>query len=181
MRFVFAIFLAVFAMLPMAHAQSSIAKSPDPQSLLMPLPASLRAGTGQLAINQSFTVAITGVKDVRITRAAQRVIERLARQTGIPLSSKLADPARATLILTAENAGSPVQKLDENESYTLHVTPTGARITAPNALGIMRGIETFLQLVQIGPTSFFVPAADIDDHPRFRSKSSSATSTEWQP
>jgi hexosaminidase len=167
MRFVFPIFLAVFAMLPMAQAQSSIAKSPDAQSLLMPLPASLRAGTGQLAITQSFTVAITGAKEARITRAAQRLIERLALRTGIPLSAKLADPSRATLVLTAEKAGKPVQELGEDESYTLDVTPNGARITAPNPLGILRGVETFLQLLQIGPSSFFVPAVRIEDRPRF--------------
>jgi hexosaminidase len=159
--------LSVFAMLSMAHAQSSIAKSPDPQSLLMPLPASLQAGAGQLAINQSFTVAITGAKDARITRAALGVVERIARQTGIPLSAKLADPSRATLVLAAEKSGDAVQSLGEGESYTLDVTAAGARIIAPNALGILRGIETFLQLVQIGPNNFFVPAVKIEDRPRF--------------
>ncbi len=167
MRLFFPVFFALVAMLPFAQAQSSLAKSPDPQSRLMPLPASFRAETGQLAINQAFTVAITGAKDARITRAAQRIVERLSRQTGIPLNARLGDPSRATLTLATEKTGESVQKLGEDESYTLDVTSTGARITAPNALGILRGAETFMQLVQIGPDSFFVPALHIDDHPRF--------------
>ncbi len=166
MRFLLLFFaLSVFASVSPGQARGE--QATEAQSLLMPLPASIRSGTGQLAINQSFTVAITGAKDARITRAAQRIIERLSRQTGIPLSARLADPSRATLILAAEKTGEPIQKLGEDESYTLDVTPTGTRITAPNALGILRGIETFLQLVQIGPDSFFVPALHIDDHPRF--------------
>ena len=37
--------------------------------------------------------------------------------------------------------------LGENESYHLEVTPTHALLTAPNPLGAMHGLQTFLQLV----------------------------------
>lgn len=136
-------------------------------SRLMPVPASVRAETGQLPITQSFTVAITGAKDVRITRAAQRLVERISRQTGIPLTTSLVDPSHATLVLAVARPGEATQKLGEDESYRLEVMSTSARITAPTPLGILRGTETFLQLLQIGPDSFFIPAVTIDDYPRF--------------
>ena len=41
-----------------------------------------------------------------------------------------------------------VQQLGEDESYRLEVTTTGARLSAPTTLGVMRGLQTFLQLVQ---------------------------------
>ncbi|HZD92938.1 MAG TPA: family 20 glycosylhydrolase, partial [Candidatus Sulfotelmatobacter sp.] len=60
-----------------------------------------------------------------------------------------------------------IQKLEEDESYRLEVTSTEVRLDAPNPLGVLRGMQTFLQLVQIGPEGFTAPAVAIDDKPRF--------------
>ena len=60
-----------------------------------------------------------------------------------------------------------VQKLGEDESYELTVTDSGAKLTAPTTLGVLRGLQTFLQLVQINSTGFAVPAVTIKDQPRF--------------
>jgi hexosaminidase len=49
----------------------------------------------------------------------------------------------------------------------LTVTDSGAKLTAPTPLGILRGLQTFLQLVQISPTGFAVPVVTIKDQPRF--------------
>ena len=64
-------------------------------------------------------------------------------------------------------AARPVQKLGEDESYELTVTDSGAKLTAPTTLGVLRGLQTFLQLVQITPTGFAAPAVTIKDQPRF--------------
>jgi hexosaminidase len=161
--------LAIFIVLVllMAFNPESGRAEAQIESRLMPMPATVRAGSGQLAIDASFTVTIAGAKDPRLTRAAERIIQRLSRQTGIPLSTSIAAGTRATLVLKAEKASDSVQKLGEDESYTLSVNESGATITAPSTLGVLRGIETFDQLVQIGPDSFFVPAVEISDHPRF--------------
>ena len=45
-----------------------------------------------------------------------------------------------------------MQKLGEDESYRLEVTPAHAHLTAPNPLGALRGMETFLQLVEPAET-----------------------------
>ena len=58
-------------------------------------------------------------------------------------------------------------ELGENESYHLEVTSTNALLTAPNPLGAMHGLQTFLQLVTITPEGFSAPAVTIDDEPRF--------------
>jgi hexosaminidase len=55
-----------------------------------------------------------------------------------------------------------------DESYTLAVTPAGAVLQAPEPWGVLRGMETFLQLVVPGSTTAFrVPAVVIEDRPRF--------------
>ena len=86
----------------------------------------------------------------------------------MPISARLADSlAQATLVIHADHGSKSVQDLDEDESYTLEITPARAKLNAPNPLGVMHGLETFLQLVQVAPDGFAVPAARIDDKPRF--------------
>ncbi|MBZ5590929.1 MAG: family 20 glycosylhydrolase [Acidobacteriia bacterium] len=135
---------------------------------LMPQPAHVIPGQGKLKIDQSFRVALTGYREPRLEQAAARLIEHLESKTGMPLSPELSgDAAGAALEISAAAASSPVQKLGEDESYRLEVTPAHARLTAPNPLGILRGMETFLQLVEADKDAFAVPALQIEDRPRF--------------
>ncbi|NYF91599.1 hexosaminidase [Edaphobacter lichenicola] len=60
-----------------------------------------------------------------------------------------------------------MQHLGEDESYHLEITAAGALLTAPNPLGVLHGLQTFLQLVQSTPEGFAVAAMTIDDRPRF--------------
>ena len=60
-----------------------------------------------------------------------------------------------------------MQELGEDESYRLDVTSSGARLNAPTTLGVMRGLQTFLQLEQTTSAGFAVPAVSIEDNPRF--------------
>ncbi len=153
------VLIAVLLLVSFAAAQS------QPQLNLMPMPASVQAGSGQLAISQSFSVAVTGSHDVALDSAVQRFIDQLSRQTGIPFRPKAG--AGATLQVHADHGLQPVQKLGEDESYELTVTDSGAKLTAPTTLGVLRGLATFLQLVQIGPAGFAAPAVTIKDQPRF--------------
>jgi hexosaminidase len=137
----------------------------QPQLNLMPMPASVQPGSGQLAINQSFSVAATGAHDASLDRELKRFVTQLSRQTGIPFRPKAG--ATPTLQIHADHGRQAVQKLGEDESYDLTVTDSGAKLTAPTTLGVLRGLQTFLQLVQITPAGFAVPAVTIKDQPRF--------------
>ena len=70
-------------------------------------------------------------------------------------------------MIHAERASKAVQELGEDESYVLDVSGAGAKITAPNPLGVMHGLETFLQLVAITPAGFVAPFVHVEDSPRF--------------
>ena len=138
------------------------------QPNLMPWPAKISMGQGALAVNGTFRVALTGYNEPRLEAAASRLIARLSRQTGIPVEQSLSqDAAQATLTIRCDHAGESVQKLAEDESYRLEITQKQARLSAPNPLGILHGMETFLQLVEAGPQGFAAPAATIEDRPRF--------------
>jgi hexosaminidase len=60
-----------------------------------------------------------------------------------------------------------VQKLSEDESYELVISESGAKLTAPNPLGVLHGLQTFLQLVETTTNGFAVPVVTIKDRPRF--------------
>ena len=150
---------AVLLFATFAAAQS------QPQLNLMPMPASVQPGAGQLAITQAFSVAVTGSHDASVDREIQRFVTQLSRQTGIPFRPK--SGAAPTLQINAARGRQAVQKLGEDESYELAVADSGANLTAPTTLGILRGLQTFLQLVEITPAGFAAPDVVIKDQPRF--------------
>ncbi len=136
---------------------------------LMPQPARLTPTEGRLAIDADFRLALTGYCEPRLEAAAKRLIRRLAQQTGIPLADELTrDPSTATLVIHCEHAGEPVQSVKEDESYALDVAASQARLNAPTPVGVLRGIETFLQLVDLDEQGFAVLAVRVNDRPRFR-------------
>jgi len=135
---------------------------------LMPMPSSYTASDGRLAVDQNFRIALAGYSEPRLESAAARTIDRLTRQTGMPLIPAISkDAATATLVIETREASAPVQRLGEDESYDLRITTQQARITAVNPLGALRGIETLLQLVDHDAKGWAVPAAVIRDSPRF--------------
>jgi hexosaminidase len=138
-----------------------------PQSTLMPMPSSMRPGTGALSVDGSFSVALEGYREPRIDRAVQRFLRDLSRVTGIPIRNQIVNHANATLLVRAEHASKPIQDVGEDEGYTLDVGASGAKLTAPNPLGIMHGLQTFLQLVVVTPCGFGASAVHIEDSPRF--------------
>jgi len=150
-------FLLILGNLAVSQSQSQLD--------LMPMPASVQPGTGQLAVTQSFSVAVTGAHDASLDGGVRRFVTQLSRQTGIPFRPK--PGAVPTLQIHADHGRESIQKLGEDESYQLTVADSGAQLTAPTTLGILRGLQTFLQLVTITPNGFAVPAVTIKDQPRF--------------
>ena len=135
---------------------------------LVPVPASVQAGEGQLPITPTFAVAVTGNTEVRLQHAVEIFTEHLHKQTGMfPVDIGLTDVSKANLVIRTEAISKDVQEPGEDESYALEVTSTRATLSAANTLGAMRGLETFLQLVEVTPEGFAVPAVTIRDQPRF--------------
>jgi hexosaminidase len=152
-------------LLLMPGAQSSRAQ--DASLNLMPYPSSVQRGTGSLRIDGSFQVAFTSYREARLDRAGARFLASLHAQTDIPFAPQSGDAAKATLVIHTDRASKPIQELGEDESYLLEVTPQGARLNAANPLGVLHGLQTFLQLVAVTSEGFAVPAVTIHDQPRF--------------
>jgi hexosaminidase len=146
----------------------SLALAQPPHRLdLMPMPSLIQLGVGQLPVDQSFSVAITSMRDARLERGVVRFVAELSRQTGMFLQQKPVGSANPTLLIHAVHGSEEAQKLGEDESYELVINQLGAKLTAPNPLGILHGLQTFLQLVEVTANGFAVPVVTIKDQPRF--------------
>jgi hexosaminidase len=144
-------------------AEPVSAQAPLP---LMPLPAQVKPGTGEFLINNGFGVTLEGYQEPRLEKAKQRFLDLLSRQTGIPLRREAALNKPMFFVKTA-GPSAPVQEVGEDESYHLEITTQEVHLQAANPLGILHGLQTFLQLVHITPQGFAVSAVTIDDQPRF--------------
>jgi hexosaminidase len=132
---------------------------------LMPMPAKVAPLPGRLTIDSGFRADAVGISDHRLADAVHRLTARVVRQTGVSLIARNA--GNATLTIECREPVPTYPAVGEDESYTLDVTPGGARLSARTVTGALRGMETFVQLIAPGADGFAVPAVHIEDRPRF--------------
>lgn len=140
---------------------------------LMPVPRTVQWGNGRLMLGQGFAVSLApggDMRDLRLVRAVRRFLSRLGGRTTVRIPSSIEPVVVAdapSLNIEASGPGEAVQGTDENESYTLDVQPGRADLRAATTVGVIRGLETFLQLIESDASGFYLPAVHIEDAPRF--------------
>ena len=156
-------------------------EQPDmPRINLMPLPAVLSQTPGKFRIGEDFGVILTGANDARIPAAASRMLGRMERKTGFFLTK--AGNRKPALQIHCAAAGEAIPSLGADESYELEIRSDGARLSANETAGVLRGFETFLGLIDIDDESFFLPSVKISDYPRFSWRGINIdVSRHWQP
>ena len=133
-----------------------------PAQSLMPWPAQITRLNGALRVEGTFHVTWSGHQEERLVNACKRLNRLVAAKTGV------ADFGTGpTVEVNCTRASEPVQRLGEDESYTLRVTPQGVELRAPTALGVLRGFATLGQLVEMSKDGFQISAVEISDSPRF--------------
>jgi hexosaminidase len=139
---------------------------------LMPLPSHFEAGTGSFTLKPGTHVAYAHFHNPRLEAGVVRMMERLQFESGVPLphvpSQVAGDLASAGIVIDVAGAGGAVQSLDEDESYSLTVTPQLITLRAATVVGAFHGMETLLQLVQLKENAATIPVASIEDTPRFQ-------------
>ena len=162
--------VAVGGLLAAASVCGQSARDGADKLHLLPLPSSIQPGQGELVLGASFKASIDGQHDARLDAALDRFLTRLDMQCGgIRRSQHDAEPAASSVLtLKAAGPGGAIQSVDEDESYKLTVSSTGAQITAATDVGAMHAMETFLQLTDMRSGACRLPAVTIDDAPRFR-------------
>jgi hexosaminidase len=139
---------------------------------LMPMPAKVVVQEGKFLVTVSFTAGIekkTNADTGRAARAVRRMLKRLAGRTGffftdneIHNKSKSLETA---LRIRFKRCGR--LRLGEDESYSLVVIPEYIQLNAETDIGVLRGLETLLQLLCADKEGYYFPAVAIEDRPRF--------------
>ena len=166
-----AVIFTSIAISSIASAQVTPSQSSAPGfvNTLMPQPSQLSAQEGRLVITPSFSTVTDRFRDARLDAAIARSLGRIKNRTGISIStSPESNAASATLVVSVDGAGGAIQSIDEDESYALEITATGAHLRAATVVGAMHGLATLEQLIQSDATGYFIPAILIHDTPRFR-------------
>ncbi len=135
---------------------------------LMPVPASLEFQSGKLALDATFAYAIKGYSDERLQKGLERMMRRLEGRTGFTFKrGAVSEASMARFTVECETAGDAVQSINEDESYQLTVDDQRAGLKAKTVVGILRGLETLLQLLEADRQGYYFVAAKIQDQPRF--------------
>lgn len=164
----------VFALACSGVATAANGQQPSPDTSqrtlsLMPVPSSVTLHDGSIIVDTTFRIAVAHHGDPRLLRAVFRFIPRLEYRTGLALSHDIArDSTGATLVIDCDSAGETVQSINENESYSIESGPASITLHAATTVGVIRGLETVLQLVNGDAHHYFIPAVSINDAPRFR-------------
>jgi hexosaminidase len=152
-------FLAVAVTAAALHAQTV-------DLPLMPMPEKVSISQGRFSLEQDFRVTAAQPLGPRLERAVQRFSNRLSKKTGMAFVPGTRRQARE-LVIRYARATADVPKLGDDESYRLRITGSGAELSAETDTGVLRGLETFLQLVQPWESNFSAPLVSIEDRPRF--------------
>ncbi|KFF05614.1 beta-N-acetylhexosaminidase [Flavobacterium reichenbachii] len=136
---------------------------------LMPWPQTVAVNEGIFTLKRDFKVNIVGNPNPRIFGGVTRFLRRLDGRTGMFFEqgfiSRLNEVPTAQLQINCTKSGKI--GLYEDESYHLDIKQNQITINAVSDLGALHGLETLLQMLQNTSTSFYFPAAQISDFPRF--------------
>ena len=131
---------------------------------LMPLPVAAELRAGSLDLRRGLTTVGVRCADARVARALVRFGRHLSQMR--PRTPAARGGRAAFSVSCAKRAGS-IQQPVEDESYTVTVRPNELSLSAQTPYGVLRGLETILQLVDRTDSTISVPAITIDDRPRY--------------
>lgn len=162
-------FFFLFLLIGKIAAEQNELKENNQRPALMPLPAKLEWKMGVFRLDEKFYVGGEAKADSRAFKAVSRFMHRLAGRTGKFLEQdflaeqKINDLTR--FFYKFERPGQLVP--GEDESYLLEVFPEKIELQAKTDLGILRGLETLLQLLSADSQGYYFPCVRIEDKPRF--------------
>lgn len=136
---------------------------------LMPVPESVELKTGRFTITPDFKVFGDRSTGKRVRFAVSRMLAGLSRHTGLRFSRyQISTKNGSDATLMSVSCRRPGKlAIHENESYHLLIQPSQITLSAETDIGILRGTETLLQLLQAGRSGYYLPCLEIRDAPRF--------------
>lgn len=137
---------------------------------LMPVPSKIEFGNDKYRIDSTFIIKISPKNISELNSYATRVLRRLSDRTGLffvqDFITEKSNEKSGNLTITTKRKGKVV--VGEDESYTLSINEKGIQLDAVTDFGAFRGLETFLQLLEVDEKGYYFPEVKIEDSPRFK-------------
>lgn len=153
------------AIVPLIQSRPVLAAD-QPLISLMPKPAHMTRGTGLLVVGKGFTIHLNGAADDEAVRSgAARLAQELQRSSRTNIAIDKHRSAGGITVVVGRR--QPV-KIGVDESYSLVVSASGARLDAPTSIGALRGLATLRQLVVSDAGHTVLPAVSIEDAPLYK-------------
>jgi hexosaminidase len=142
---------------------------------IIPMPHFVAAekSTLFLLLSDGFRIISNEETTPDLESAILRYTKYISLLTGISKdTSQNLSTVRNTLTITCPSIifkENKYPKLGEDESYTLKIRKKGSYISSSSFTGIIRGLSTFVQLIERDTSSkrYYVPFVSIIDRPRF--------------
>ena len=139
---------------------------------LMPYPQHIEFAQGQqglLVLDNEWRIAIVATQPRLLDSAITEFVTRLRKQTGQKILWKKSNENDAELIVRVTNTSSMSHQVEMwDESYQLEISSARIELKAAQQIGVLRGLETLLQLVKVQGKSVQLPLVAIEDYPRFK-------------
>ena len=136
---------------------------------LMPWPKEITDNSQKFIIDRHFTIAVNDIENAKIFKSTTSFLRRLSGRTGVFIQKGFAvdtsEVKNPSLLINFERPGK--LEINEDESFELVVTSMQITINAVTDIGVLRALETLLQLSSNTKTEFFFQGAIINDAPRF--------------
>lgn len=136
---------------------------------LMPIPAKIVYTNSKFRLDETFTISVNGNAGDRLYKGATRMLRRLSGRTGLffhqDYITRDVKIDTACMIIECSRPGKVV--LNEDESYRLDISTEKVKLSAETDIGAVRGLETFLQLLDADDEGYYIHSVNIEDSPRF--------------
>ncbi|QOJ27608.1 MAG: family 20 glycosylhydrolase [Ignavibacteriales bacterium] len=148
---------------------TGIMASQTPQLNLMPYPKEIALTGDHFRLTKDFDISIFGSEDADLQMYATRVLRRLSGRTGLFFPQDYVTSASrydsSDLKIYVERPGK--LQINEDESYYLSISSSSVMLKAQTTFGVMRGLETLLQMLASDAAGYYLTGARINDEPRF--------------
>ncbi|MBP1659095.1 MAG: beta-N-acetylhexosaminidase [Candidatus Aminicenantes bacterium] len=154
---------------PAAAGPGGTPRRPEGVVNLLPVPELVAVREGRFRVGTDLAIGGSGSPSGRAFKAAARFMSRLSGRTGLFLkqdflaAQKPAGQGGIRYSYAREGLLLPT----EDESYKLTVEPGGIALDAVSDIGVLRGLETLLQLLSADEKGYYFPCVAISDKPRF--------------
>lgn len=137
---------------------------------LMPMPKEAAVKEGKFRLNKNFDISVYGDPSGRAFTASSRALRRLSDRTGLffPQDFIYSESASDTSDMIIKFERKEKTTLGMDESYELNINDKKIELKAVTDIGVLRGLETFLQLLSIDSEGYYMPAMEVKDSPRFK-------------